>query len=337
MTRINHFQIYSGRENHVTNNTMLMMRHVYRVSPLLVARLLTSLLDTEVSVGLEFAQQERGLESIPDAAITQAPMFIYFEAKHGGGGLYDDQMQRHLRSIAGRKHPAGSAFLIGLTRDEPPLADRERFSAMGKADEIQSASKTYGDLIEALRAICADHPLLSEIFEDYEAFIAGEGLLVDRDRWMVAFPCGTSWKENAQHGVYYEPASRNPKWESAFLGLYHNKQISHVGRIVAAAICSYEGSVLSVENPEFGTLDQAQKDRIIDIIGSATYYGNFAADPYRMYVVDRFEETDLRKVSAGGMLGHRYLDITRLAPNVGSVRGLSTSILAARLKTRTFE
>jgi hypothetical protein len=154
---------------------------------------------------------------------------------------------------------------------------------------------------------------------------------------LVAFPCGTSWKENAQHGVYYEPASRNLKWESAFLGLYHNKQISHVGRIVAAAVCSYEESVLTVENAELGTLDQAQEDRIVDVIGSATYYGNFAADPHRMYVVDRFEETDLRKVSAGGMLGHRYLDIIRLAPDVGNAWNMTTSSLATKLKGRTFE
>lgn len=57
MSAINYFQTYSQRENHVTNNTMLMLRHVYHASPRLLEKVLQALLDEdEVEIGPRFEQ-----------------------------------------------------------------------------------------------------------------------------------------------------------------------------------------------------------------------------------------------------------------------------------------
>ena len=72
MSDLNYFQIYSQPENHVTNNTLLMLRHVYRTSPLLMERLLTSLAeDDTIKVGLEFKQQQRTASQVPDGFLRQ--------------------------------------------------------------------------------------------------------------------------------------------------------------------------------------------------------------------------------------------------------------------------
>jgi hypothetical protein len=71
MSRVSHFQRFSQPENHATNNTLLVLRHFYQSSPFKIQRVLTSLLETDLSIGLAFEQQVRGDASVPDALIKQ--------------------------------------------------------------------------------------------------------------------------------------------------------------------------------------------------------------------------------------------------------------------------
>ncbi|MBA96184.1 hypothetical protein [Sulfitobacter sp.] len=339
MSAINHFQTYSQRENHVTNNTMLMLKHVYRISPRLVEDVLQSLLDEdEVEIGPRFEQQVGEAYSIPDAVLSQKPLHIYVEAKRGDG-LYDDQLGRHMRSISERGHPESSAFLIGITNNSTNVDDDERWKQRALEHGITFAATTYRELLEALDTACSDNPDLREILDDYQAFIGGENLLPDQHRKMVAMLCGQSWRENIEHGVYFEPAHRNPKWTRAhFLGVYRQKKISHVGRVVAAAICRKEDDNLIVEVEEFGALSTEHTSRIQNIIRTAeTYFKGFAADAHRYYLVDRFEETDVRKASPGGMMGHRYFDIAELAGLEDVEQNASSADVASKLAGTKYE
>ncbi len=338
LSAINHFQTYAQRENHVTNNTMLMLKHVYRTSPRLLEDVLQSLLDEdEVEIGPRFEQQVGEAYSIPDAVLSQKPLHIYVEAKHGDG-LYDDQLERHMRSIAERGHPENSAFLIGLTNNSTNDDDDERWKQQALEQGITFAATTYRELLEALDTACSNNPDLREILDDYQAFIGGENLLPDQHRKMVAMLCGQSWRENIEHGVYFEPAHRNPKWTRAhFLGVYRQKKISHVGRVVAAAICRKEGDNLIVEAEEFGTLNPEYRSRVKDIIQAAeAYFKGFAADAHRYYLVERFEEANIRKASSGGMMGHRYFDIVELAGIDSLDESASSLDVAEKLSGATY-
>lgn len=313
MSAINHFQTYSQRENHVTNNTMLMLRHMYRKSPRMLENVLRALLEEdEVEIGPRFEQQVGAAYSIPDAVLTQKPLHVYLEAKHGDG-LYDDQLERHMRSISEKRFPENSAFLIGLTKNRTG-EDGERWKKKALEYGITFAATTYRELLEAIAAVCSDDPDLGEVFDDYQTFIGSEKLLPDQHQKLVAMLCGQSWKENIEHGVYFEPAHRNPKWARAhFMGVYRLKRVSHVGRLIAAAVCRKEEDELIVEAEEFGSLCGKGLDRIRSIIAaSENYFKDFAFYSHRYYLVDCFTETDLRKVSPGGMMGHRYLDIASL-------------------------
>lgn len=313
MSAISHFQTYSQRENHVTNNTMLMLRHVYATSPRLLEDVLQALLEEdEVEIGPRFEQQVGAAHSIPDAVLSQKALHIYLEAKHGDG-LSNDQIKRHLNSIAEKKHSSNSAFLIGLTKNEINKEDQENWKQQALSHGITFMATSYRELLEVLGSVCGSFQRLQEVFEDFQAFIGGEGLLPDQHRKLAAMLCGQSWQENIRHGVYFEPANRPPKWTRAhFIGSYRQKSVSHVGRIEASAICRKIDDQLLIDKVEMGELSSEQKDRIFEIINAASYYPDLGAEPHRYYLVDHFFETDVRKVSKGGMMGFRYLDIVEL-------------------------
>jgi hypothetical protein len=149
-----------------------------------------------------------------------------------------------------------------------------------------------------------------------------------QDQFMVAMPTGTSWRDNCKHGVYYEPVDRPPKWRrAAFLGLYHDKQVSHIGLIVTVVSAKQDGTGrIAFDKPEMGTIDKARQQAIQGVIEAAQdYYPDLGSRHHRYYVVDTFAPTEFLKMSPGGMMGHRYFDIEeiskqRLSPDTpGSV------------------
>jgi hypothetical protein len=317
---------------------MLMFKHVYRVSPRLLEDVLQGLLEEdEAEIGPRFEQQVGAAHSIPDAVLSQKPLNIYFEAKHGDGLKYD-QLERHMKSICEKGHPANSAFLIGLTTNSISESDHERWKGNAlKEFGLTFLSITYRELLEILSAVCMNFPDLQEVFEDYQAFIGGENLLPDQHRKIAVMLCGQSWRENVDHGVYYEPAQRNPKWTRAnFLGVYRKKRVSHIGRILAAAICRKVNGNLLVDLEEFGTLTAEHRERISTAIDAASYYPTLGVEAHRYYLVDTFWEINVQKTSSGGLMGHRYLDIEELA-NIQAEPNLSTRQIAAELSNADFE
>lgn len=333
MTAISYFQRFSQKENHVTNNTLLVIRHLYRSSPRKVSLLLNALLEEEVSVGIEFQQQIRGTHSVPDALITQQPLSIFFEAKLGG--LLDgDQILRHAESIKSRNVPNGSAILIGLT--SKPLSSTAEASLREKVETlgVRFFTVTYTNLVIELRKLCAEHEQdLIEIIEDYRSFLAASDLLSNPDNWMVAFPCGTSWAENIRFGVYFEPASRSSKGDYPFLGIYHDKKISHIGRIISGAVLQ-----LQSDNPSetFGQWKGEHLELIRQIIAASTYY-TLTEVPHRYYIVDKFVEANFHKKSPGGMQGHRYFDLSQYTDGVAYSSETSAQIVANALQGKSFE
>lgn len=310
MARISHFQRYSQRENHVTNNTLLMLRHVYQRSPQLFELCLRSLLDDEsLEIGPRFEQQRRGAHSVPDCIIEQAAIHLYVEAKHGGA-LSEKQLRSHLDSISASKNQPGSCYLVGLVRDAAANGLGPDLKEEARSLGVQLGVSTYADLLSALKVVCESDPSLREILADYETFIGSEGLLPDQNRKMVAFLCGTSWQANVKTGVYYEPEERNAKWRQAsFIGIYHSKCISHVGRFRASAIAQEQDGELKIATEE-GVVSPSDEEAIRQAIALASgYYPALAQEPHRYYLVDAFHETDISKVSRGGMMGHRYFDL----------------------------
>lgn len=336
MSYVSYFQHFSQAENHATNNTLLILRYFYQSSPLKLQNVLTSLTDTELAIGVTFDQQIKGSDSVPDALISQESLNIYIETKRGGE-LDKDQIERHLTTIANKPPQATKPILLGLTKE--PISPEQRAGFIKRADEekIGFASVTFSEVVEALRAQCEPYePVLNDIIDDYEKFLASENLLETRNTKMAVFPCGTSFGDNKRYGLYYEPTSRRLKTNKIF-GIYRNKKVELVGTIQAVANCTYVNGDVQVDSEgTSGNLTDEQRRRVKEVIENTGYYDLNAE--HRFYLVDSFAETNLLKASPGGLMGLRYLDIgTVIGADFDAHRNYTTSEIAALLTGKTFD
>lgn len=337
MAGISYFQRYSQRENHVTNNTLLVLRHLYQTAPGKLEQVIRELVGQEaVNLGVTFHQQTRGTASVPDGLISQAPFRLYLETKLGPS-LDRDQILRHIKSIADDRTPAsGEAFLVGLSTEPMPAADREALGAMAKTQGVVLAATTFAELVAALDAACAPHDVaLRAVLDDFTEFLASENLLFQSDDWMLIVPCGISLTDNQRFGVYYDGVERPKRSPCAFLGAYSEKAVRLVGRITAVLTCRYADGVAEVIEVERGTATDDALKRIVAVIEATSYY-DLRSQPQRYYVVDEFAPTNLVKRDKGPVRGAQYLQISPLLTGGPLARGVSSRDLAQRLDGRFF-
>jgi hypothetical protein len=334
---ISYFQRYSQRENHVTNNTLLVLRHLYQTAPGKLEQVVREIVGQEaVSLGLTFHQQTRGSASVPDGLISQAPFRLYFETKLGPS-LDRDQILRHIQSIADERTPAtGEAFLVGLSTEVMPSPEKEVLAAAAKAQGIVFVATSFVELVAALDAACASHDVaLRAVLDDFNEFLASEGLLFQSEDWMLVVPCGVSLAENQRFGIYYDGIDRPRRSPCTFLGAYSEKAVRLVGRITAILACGYANGVAEVIEVERGAATDEALERIAAVIEATSYY-DLRTQPQRYYVVDEFAPTNLIKRDKGPIRGAQYLQISSLLPTATQVRGMSSQALAKTLDGRYF-
>ena len=325
MTEVTRFPHYHHPENIVTNHVMVMLRMLYNASPKLLEGLLQALCADEVTIGPRFSQQIAGTHSVPDGLILQEPLAIFVETKLGPH-LNMDQLKRHCETIAARLAHRKGSFLIALNSGIFGTTLPEELIVFAREQGIQIITANFSELIEQISELPVSDLTLREAIQEFTDFIYAQGLIPRRDQFLVAMLTGYSWRENLKYCTYYEPFERNPKWpQAAFLGLYHERHVSHIGRIIMV-ISAFENDMreLIFDNPEMGILDDAKRQTIREMIDSSQeYYPNFQENKIRYYIVDKFEQTDFKKKTRGGMMGHRYFDIEtlvgkRLPPNAPS-------------------
>lgn len=321
MPEVTRFPHYHQAENVVTNHVMVMLRMLYEASPKLLEALLRALCADEVTVGPRFSQQVSGAHSVPDGLVLQEPLAVFVETKLGAASD-PAQLRRHCRTIVERLPGRKGSFLISLTSGQSGQAIPAEVERMARDNGITVVPATFGDLVAHVGALPVTDLALRETLQEFTDFVFAQDLVPRDEQFMVAVLTGTSWRENLAHGVYYEPVDRSPKWRrAAFLGLYYDKGVSHVGRL-ATAVAAVRGDAGEIvfDEPETGTLDEGHRDAIQRVIAAAQdYYPGLEGSRHRYYVVDAFASTTFRKVSPGGMMGHRYFDIeaiggTRLQP-----------------------
>ncbi len=309
MAEVSYFQKYSQKENHITNNTLLMFRHLYRLSPLKFEAFLHGVFgDDKVKIGVIFQQQTKGSSSIPDAVISQKSINIFIEAK-AEGSLYLEQIERHIKTVSDKDLSKGTGILLGLTKEKLSEKDKELFSDTCEEKGIQFIASTYLEVISILRSLSSEYELeLVEIINDYEEFLRNSDMLPNPFN-MVIFPCGTSWKENIEYGVYYEGANKL-KANASYIGIYTNKKITHLGKIKGTVCCKVENGDLVVDggNAETGSISEEEYNKILCMINNTNYYA-LGEDFERYYIIEKLYETNIRKTSSGGVMGRRYLDL----------------------------
>lgn len=336
MAGVSYFQRYSQRENHVTNNVLLVLRHFYQEAPAKLEQIIGDLFgQVAITIGPSFHQQARGIASVPDGLVAQAAFRLYFETKRGAAPGRE-QLERHVVSIAHAGSSAsGEAFLVALSMNAMPTADREAIVGIAAARGVAFTAVTFADLVAALDDACAKHEAaLAAILADFKAYLDSEGLLFDAQDWMLVAPCGLSFAENAKFGVYYDLAHRPRRSPCAYFGAYRDKRVGLVGRIEAVLVCRCVDGKVELIDVERGEATSEALGRIGAMI-EATHYYDLSA-PHRYWVMDELAATTLTKRDRGPVRGAQYLQISRLLPPGVAAKGPTGAALAQQLDGLSF-
>ncbi len=144
---------------------------------------------------------------------------------------------------------------------------------MAREHGIKVVPASFGDLVEQVGQLPVTDLALREVVQEFTDFVfSGSGAPGG------PVPCGDAHRYvvagQPRARVYYEPFDRNPKWQrAAFLGLYHDRQVSHVGRIVAAVAAVHDDTgEMTFDDPETGSLDETRRQAIRDVVTAAQAY-----------------------------------------------------------------
>jgi hypothetical protein len=323
------FPRYSQRENLATNYVLLVLRLIYEQSPALLRRVLNAFLQEGVTddLGVRFEQQPRRKESIPDGLVFQSPFSLQIETKMAA--TFDiDQLKRHLADFGAA---GGKKILVALGAGE---IDPHRLHEIDLACQAESTeqlaffARSFEDLVQAL-AIAQSTPSLMSTVEEFKQFCNDEGLISKwRDRLDVV-NAADSIERAIQDKAYFCPATGGAysHQRCEYLGLYRNKSVSRVGRLRGVV------DVDLAEIPESRLLWNNSGEPAAALIGDAQRLAGVRerTEPSRVFLVEKFLETDFKKSAPGGMVQHkRYF-------NVALSNASSTEELAAWLTTKTWE
>ena len=125
--RIHYFQRYHEKENVATANTMLLLSRLYSYSSDKFFRFLKSeYFSDSFNPEIIFTLQEKSVDSIPDATITQEGFKIVVETKMSDW-FYEDQLLRHLNSFGDEKYKVMITLapeLMDENKNEEIIANR---------------------------------------------------------------------------------------------------------------------------------------------------------------------------------------------------------------------
>ena len=312
--RIHYFQKYHQKENVATANTMLLLSRLYSYSPNKFFRFLKSefFMDS-FEPEIVFNLQEKSEDSIPDATITQEGFKIVVETKMTDW-FYDSQLFNHLKSFGDVK----KKLLITLSSEPMEKIKLENFNKeLEKYNKTQKypvmhINTTFELLANAIEEVIDDRDYeIQDILDDYRDYCYTDGLIPTSDSWKYLRMqlAGKTFDFNKDNNVYYQGAKRGFR-PYDYLGLYTQKSIRLIGKVCAIIAAVEKDGEIEYET-ELGEVTQEHKDTIVKAMEDALSYGyDLKNYKHKYFFVDKFYETDFKKVSTGAPMGARIFDLT---------------------------
>lgn len=311
--KIHYFQRYHAKENVATANTMLLLSRLYSYSSDKFFRFLKSeLFSDSFEPEIVFTLQEKSAKSIPDATITQESFKIVVETKMSDW-FYSDQLMRHLQSFGDEK------YKLMITLAPEPMEDEKLKAFELQLKEYNSAQKrpvihintTFEHLANAIQAVIDDRDYeMQEVMEDYLNYCYNDGLIPVSDAWryMRMQLARTTFDFNVRENVYYDNAERSFRAHE-YLGLYKDKSVRAIGKL-CAMITAIETTNGMKYHAELGDLTDERKEKIYLAIADGDTHGyDLRAKEHRYFFVEKFYETDFKKVTPRPPMGTRIFDL----------------------------
>ena len=335
--KIHYFQRYHEKENVATANTMLLLSRLYSYSSDKFFRFLKSeYFADSFDPELVFTLQEKSVDSIPDATITQEGFKIVVETKLTDW-FYADQLMRHLKSFGDEKNKIMITLASELMADEK-LADFEK--QLKEYNETQTypvvhINTTFEMMANAIRDVIDDRDYeMQDVLEDYLNYCYKDCLIPVSDSWKYLRMqlAGTTMDFNISNNIYYDKAERGFRAHD-YLGLYKQKSVRAIGKI-CARIIAVETEAGVKYTPEFGELTDERKQMIAKAMADGDSHGyDLRTVEHRYFFVEQFYETDFKKISSGGSMGTRIFDLSAL---LGSEEIPEVEQLAELLKDKSW-
>lgn len=307
---IHYFQRYHEKENVATANTMLLLSRFYHYSQRLFFEFLSSFeVYDDFQPEIIFRNQPKGKGSIPDASITQKSFKIVVETKIPGKGYDLDQLKNHLNSFSNEEYQ----MLLTIARDKMPqelLNDFNTYALKYNGDNnarIKHINTTFEEIAKLIKENLDDRDYeMEKIVSDYESYLNNDGLTQDYDSWKYLRMqlSGETFDFNVKNNVYFDKAERGFRPHD-YLGLYKNKSVRAIGRIIAKVTAEANGTEI-LYHKETGDLNDDRKK----VIKKAIEEFDLGLDKYRFFFVDKFFETDFQKDTPGGSMGTKIFDLS---------------------------
>ncbi|NLC25855.1 MAG: hypothetical protein GX777_04435 [Fastidiosipila sp.] len=337
--KIHYFQRYHAKENVATANTMLLLSRLYSYSSGKFYRFLKSEFFVDAfEPEIVFNLQEKSVDSIPDATITQESFKIVVETKMSDS-FCEEQLVKHLKSFSSEKYKVLLTLAPEPMVEDKKLLFEKQLKEYNDSQTIHIVHKniTFEGMVNAIQEVIDDRDYeMQEVLDDYLNYCFKDGLIKVPDswKWMRVQLAGTTLDFNTKEDLYYDVAERGFRAHD-YLGLYTEKSVRAIGKICAiiAAIKTEDG--MKYDKPELGELTEERIEKIDKAIEDSVKYGyNLQTNKYRYFFVDKFYQTDFKKITPRAPMGSRIFDLTKVI-NVEELP--QTKEIAELLKTKTWE
>lgn len=312
--KIHYFQRYHEKENVATANTMLLLSRLYSYSSDKFFRFLKSeFFSDSFEPEIVFNLQEKSIDSIPDATITQESFKIVVETKMSDW-FYSDQLLRHLNSFSDEKYKVMITLAPELMNPEKKI-DFEEHLKEYNATQTHPAihvNTIFERIVDAIRDVIDDRDYeMQEVLDDYLNYCYKDKLIVVSDSWkrMRVQLAGTTYDFNLRENLYYDSIDRGFSAHD-YLGLYKEKSVRAIGKInaIITAVEKADGLEYKVE---LGDITDERKQQINRAIEDGKNYG-YVLEATRYFFVVKFYETDFKKITPRAPMGSRVFDLTQI-------------------------
>ncbi|MGM0199474.1 hypothetical protein IGI68_002163 [Enterococcus sp. DIV1314a] len=283
-----------------------------------------------------FNLQEKSVDSIPDAAITQESFKIVVETKMSDW-FYSEQLMRHLNSFGDEKYKVMITLAHELMAEDKKNIFEQQLKEYNSAQSkpVIHINTTFEGIVNAIQEVIDDRDYeMQEVLDDYLNYCYNDGLIAVSDSWkfMRMQLAGTTLDFNVSQDIYYDNAERGFRAHD-YLSLYKNKSVRAVGKISAriTAVDTDNGMQYEVE---FGELTEERKQKIADAIIDGVQHGyDIKSSKHRYFFVEKFHETDFKKITPRAPMGTRVFDLTQI---LETEQLPETEDIAELLKTKTW-
>lgn len=314
--KIHYFQRYHEKENVATANTMLLLSRLYSYSSDKFFRFLKSqFFFDSFEPEIVFTLQEKSVDSVPDATITQEGFKIVVETKMSDW-FYSDQLMKHLSSFGDEKYKVIITLapeLMAADKKEDFENQLKEYNAK-KTQPVIHINTTFEGIANAIQEVIDDRDYeIQEVLDDYLNYCYKDGLITVSDSWkyMRMQLAGATLDFNVSENIYYDNIERGFRAHD-YLSLYKNKSVRAVGKVCAriTAVETENGMQYKVE---FGELTEESKKKILLAIKDGDEHGyDLRTKEHRYFFVEKFYQTDFKKITPRPPMGSRIFDLTQV-------------------------